>query len=140
VRKKTLWILDFLEPEDTVLQTQSFVSPIKWHIAHTTWFFEHFILKDNLDSYKIFDKDFSFLFNSYYNKVGKFHQKFERGYVSRPTLAKVLDYRKYVDEKIIVLFSNNDHLERLSFPFELGINHEQQHQELILMDIININS
>ena len=138
VRGNTLRIIDFLEPEDTVLQTQPFVSPIKWHIAHTTWFFENFILKDKLIGYKTFDDDFNFLFNSYYNKVGKFHKKFERGNISRPTLSKVLDYREYVDEKITVLLGNSDHLERLSFPLELGINHEQQHQELIMMDILNI--
>ena len=138
VRKNTLSILDLLESEDTVLQTQPFVSPIKWHVAHTTWFFENFILKDNLDNYKSFDADYNFLFNSYYNKVGKFHQKFERGYVSRPTLSKVLDYRKYVDEKITFLYNGRQNLDHLNFPLELGINHEQQHQELILMDILNI--
>ena len=90
VRERTIKIIESLEPEDMVLQTESFVSPTKWHLAHTTWFFEKFILKKNIQSYKEFDKSFDFLFNSYYNQVGKFHNKNKRGNISRPTLKNII--------------------------------------------------
>ena len=119
-----------------VIQTESFVSPIKWHLAHTTWFFENFVLK-NLKNYKIFDKSFNYIFNSYYYSVGRFNPKDMRGCLNRPEIKKIFQYRSYVEKNIceLVLKSNFEKKRRI---FLIGINHEQQHQELILMDILNI--
>ena len=87
VRKKTMELIKNLNPEDMVIQTEPFVSPIKWHLAHTTWFFENFVLK-NLKNYKIFDKSFNYIFNSYYYSVGSFNPKDMRGYLNRPEIKK----------------------------------------------------
>tara|TARA_A100001234_G_scaffold209249_1_gene207925 strand:- start:346 stop:864 length:519 start_codon:yes stop_codon:yes gene_type:complete len=137
VRKKTMELIKNLNPEDMVIQTESFVSPIKWHLAHTTWFFENFVLK-NLKNYKIFDKSFNYIFNSYYYSVGRFNPKDMRGCLNRPEIKKIFQYRSYVEKNIceLVLKSNFDKKKRRIFL--IGINHEQQHQELILMDILNI--
>ena len=138
VRARTIKIIESLESEDMVLQTESFVSPTKWHLAHTTWFFEKFILKKNIKSYLEFDESFNFLFNSYYNQAGEFHNKNKRGNISRPTLKNIISYRKYVDEQVVKFFVGHEAQKKFEFDLELGINHEQQHQELILMDILNI--
>ena len=90
VRKKTMELIKNLNPEDMVIQTESFVSPIKWHLAHTTWFFENFVLK-NLKNYKIFDKSFNYIFNSYYYSVGSFNPKDMRGYLNRPEIKKIFN-------------------------------------------------
>ena len=137
VRKKTMELIKNLNPEDMVIQTESFVSPIKWHLAHTTWFFENFVLK-NLKNYKIFDKSFNYIFNSYYYSVGRFNPKDMRGCLNRPEIKKIFQYRSYVEKNIceLVLKSNFD--KKKMRIFLIGINHEQQHQELILMDILNI--
>ena len=136
-RKKTLYLTKNLTVEDMVIQTNSFVSPIKWHLAHTTWFFENFILK-KIKKYKIFDKSFDFIFNSYYHTVGKFNPKDMRGYLNRPELKKILQYRLHVEKNICDFFSKKDVSEKKKSLLLIGINHEQQHQELILMDILNI--
>ena len=137
VRKKTMELIKNLNPEDMVIQTEPFVSPIKWHLAHTTWFFENFVLK-NFKNYKIFDKSFNYIFNSYYYSVGSFNPKDMRGYLNRPEIKKIFQYRRYVEKNIceLVLKSSLDKKKRRIFL--IGINHEQQHQELILMDILNI--
>ena len=106
-RKKTLYLTKNLTVEDMVIQTNSFVSPIKWHLAHTTWFFENFILK-KIKKYKIFDKSFDFIFNSYYHTVGKFNPKDMRGYLNRPELKKILQYRLHVEKNICDFFSKKD--------------------------------
>ena len=126
--------------EDYVMQTEAGVSPPKWHLAHTTWFFEEFILKDWLSNYQLYDERYPFLFNSYYNSLGQYMDKSSRGMVSRPTLDDVMAFRRHVESAMDELMSNVDDekLPELANLVELGINHEQQHQELFLMDIKNI--
>ena len=136
-REATITIVDNLEPEDMVLQSESFVSPIKWHLAHTTWFFEEFIIKPYTKNFKPYNKSYSYVFNSYYNTVGEFNPKQKRGLLNRPLLKEVFNYREYINKKIIDLLSTKKESD-LRFLIQLGINHEQQHQELILMDIKNI--
>ncbi len=136
-RSVTLELVKNLSAEDMVVQPRDFVSPIKWHLGHTTWFFEKFILIPFHKKYKSFSKDFNFIFNSYYNSAGPFNSRDKRGFLNRPLLDDVLKYRKYVDENLFDFFSK-DKSKSTRFLLELGINHEQQHQELILMDIKNI--
>ena len=118
-----------LEIEDYIPQPVVDVSPPKWNIAHTTWFFEEMILKKHVPHYKVFDEHFGFLFNSYYNSIGDRTQRDHRGDLSRPTVKQVFAYRKYVDEKMAELLAGGvtDDVHDLII---LGLNHEQQHQEL----------
>lgn len=133
VRKHTETICEPLKTEDFVPQPVNFVSPPKWHLAHTTWFFEQFVLKEHLPDYKVFDEDFSFLFNSYYNFVGKRVFRADRGNITRPGVQEVFEYRNYVDMHMQILLQLKS--EELKELLELGLNHEQQHQELLLTDI-----
>ena len=133
VRKHTEKICQPLKTEDFVPQPVNFVSPPKWHLAHTTWFFEQFVLKEHLPDYKVFDDDFSFLFNSYYNFVGKRVFRADRGNITRPGVQEVFEYRAYVDMHMQILLQLKS--EELKELLELGLNHEQQHQELLLTDI-----
>lgn len=119
--------------EDYIPQPVMFISPPKWHLGHTTWFFEEFILNNYYPGYTVFDEDFSFIFNSYYNTVGDRVLRADRGNLTRPSVEKVYNYRKYVDEHMIDLLKN-DSLEIANL-LELGLNHEQQHQELFLTDL-----
>jgi ergothioneine biosynthesis protein EgtB len=123
-----------LETEDYVVQPIVDVSPPKWHLGHTTWFFEEFILKQHLDNYQIFDEDFSFVFNSYYETVGKRVIRSDRGNMSRPSVQMVYEYRKYVTNAIKSLFETQQS-KALNDLLEIGIHHEKQHQELLLTDI-----
>ncbi len=123
-----------LEIEDYVVQPVVDVSPPKWHLGHTTWFFEEFILKPHAPGYRIFDEDFSFVFNSYYESVGKRIVRANRGNLSRPSVEKVYTYRHYVTEAIKSLFEKEQN-EKLLYLLEIGIHHEKQHQELLLTDI-----
>ncbi|MEM1259400.1 MAG: ergothioneine biosynthesis protein EgtB [Bacteroidota bacterium] len=123
-----------LEIEDYVVQPVVDVSPPKWHLGHTTWFFEEFILKPHAMDYKVFDEDFSFVFNSYYETVGKRVVRANRGNLSRPSVKKVYAYRSYVTEAIKNLFENELSKEIYDV-LEIGIHHEKQHQELLLTDI-----
>ena len=125
-----------LEIEDFCLQSMPDASPVKWHLAHTSWFFETFLLEPFVKGYKPFNKNFNYLFNSYYNAVGKQYPRPQRGLQSRPTVAEVFQYRKYVDEQIVELISNH-HPQKsvIEYRLELGLNHEQQHQELMLTDL-----
>ena len=134
VRADTLELCAPLEIEDYIPQPSVDVSPPKWNIAHTTWFFEEMILKKFVNDYKVFDENFGFLFNSYYNSIGTRTKRDNRGDLSRPTVARVFEYRKFVDEKMRDLISKNssDELKEL---IVLGLNHEQQHQELFLTDL-----
>lgn len=133
VRKHTENICFPLKTEDFVPQPVNFVSPPKWHLAHSTWFFEQFVLKEHLADYKVFDDDFSFLFNSYYNTVGKRVFRADRGNITRPGVQEIYEYRAYVDMHMQILLQlKSDELRDL---IELGLNHEQQHQELLLTDI-----
>ena len=123
-----------LLPEDTVIQSMPDCSPTRWHLAHTTWFFETFVLARAFEGYKPFDPVFGYLFNSYYNSVGEQFPREERGLMSRPDLAEVLRYRRHVDGRVEDFLSGESARELLPV-VELGLNHEQQHQELILTDI-----
>ena len=123
-----------LSAEDQVVQSAEYASPTKWHLAHTTWFFEAFILSKYLPLYKIFDAKFEYCFNSYYNNVGPRQPRPQRSLLTRPNAKQVQDYRAYVDENLEKLFDHYNHelSNDLSNLIKLGINHEQQHQELIL--------
>ncbi|MEJ8755493.1 ergothioneine biosynthesis protein EgtB [Pontibacter sp. H259] len=137
IRARTEQICKPLEPEDTVVQPMIDVSPPKWHMAHTTWFFEEFILKPYLPGYKPFHPSYSFLFNSYYNSVGNRVQRSERSTLTRPPLRDIYTYRSHVNEYLTKLLDNPDEaiLAQLLPVLELGLQHEQQHQELLLTDI-----
>jgi ergothioneine biosynthesis protein EgtB len=116
------------------------VSPTKWHIAHVSWFFETFLLQVYLDKYRPFDTHFAHLFNSYYETVGAFHPRPQRGFLSRPTIKEIYAYRAYVDEQMQRLLSQTGHPQRdeIEMRTRVGINHEQQHQELMLTDIKHV--
>lgn len=123
-----------LQIEDYVVQPIVDVSPPKWHLGHTTWFFEEFILKPHKADYVLFDADFAFVFNSYYESVGKRVVRTDRGNLSRPTVAQVYEYRNYVTQHLSELIQDgiSSEIEDL---VEIGIHHEKQHQELLLTDI-----
>ena len=124
-----------LDRDDYMVQATQDTSPPKWHLGHTTWFFEKFILRQFSRNYRQFDERFDYVFNSYYETIGEFVPKPSRSAISRPSLESVLDYRKQVEESLGELLNEQgDNLEALK-RVELGINHEQQHQELLLMDI-----
>ena len=140
IRATTLSLCADLQPEDTVVQSMPDVSPTKWHLAHITWFFEHFVLEPHLPGYKRFDEQFHFLFNSYYYSVGQMHLRTQRGMLSRPTLEEVVSYRAHVDEAIDKLLAKPSGDAALADLVTLGLNHEQQHQELLLTDIKHVLS
>lgn len=124
-----------LETEDYVVQPVADVSPPKWHLGHTTWFWETFVLKPNVPGYRIFHDDFSYVFNSYYETVGKRVLRTDRGNLSRPTVAGVYAYRAYVDEQMSRFLDKAELSPDLYALLDLGLNHEQQHQELLITDI-----
>ncbi|HVW65121.1 MAG TPA: ergothioneine biosynthesis protein EgtB [Nitrosospira sp.] len=134
IRQRTLKLVDKLTPEDQMVQSMPDASPSKWHIAHTTWFFETFILEPHMDRYSPFEARFGSLFNSYYKRLGPHPHRSLRGTFSRPSLDEVLAYRRYVDNAVHTLFMRKASAELLPL-LELGLNHEQQHQELIVTDI-----
>ncbi|MCG8307849.1 MAG: ergothioneine biosynthesis protein EgtB [Cytophagales bacterium] len=119
--------------EDYIPQPVFYISPPKWHLGHTTWFFEEFILKTYYEGYKVFDAEFSYLFNSYYNTVGNRILRPNRGNLTRPSVEKVYKYRAYVDQHMIRLLNKSS--ADIFDLVELGLNHEQQHQELFLTDL-----
>ncbi|NLS11985.1 ergothioneine biosynthesis protein EgtB [Vibrio sp. SM6] len=125
-----------LSTEDYVPQAEAFTSPPKWHLAHTTWFFECFVLKPYAKGYCEFDPTFDFLFNSYYRALGERAIRAQRGIITRPTVAEVYRYRQHVDRAIIQLLNDTPSIESaLEDLITLGIHHEQQHQELLLSDL-----
>lgn len=135
-RKRTEEICSFLEIEDYVVQPIVDVSPPKWHLGHSTWFFEEFVLKKYQPSHKLYDQNSAYVFNSYYESVGEKVVRTDRGNLSRPTVAWVYDYRKYITEAINDLFSIPQELSReILEVLEIGCHHEKQHQELLLTDI-----
>jgi ergothioneine biosynthesis protein EgtB len=154
VRKYTEKLCEPLEIEDYIPQPVVDVSPPKWNIAHTTWFFEEMILKKFVPGYEVFDEQFGFLFNSYYNSIGERTSRDHRGDLSRPTVKRVFEYRKHVDEQMMALLSS-DSVRSVNSAVDksettdntgstegtlkelviLGLNHEQQHQELFLTDL-----
>ena len=109
VRKNSTELCRHLETEDYVVQSMPDVSPTKWHLAHTTWFFEHFILEPCLESYTPFNPDHHYLFNSYYNTVGRQYPRAARGLLSRPTMAEVAEYRQFVDDQMLLLLEEDLH-------------------------------
>ncbi|CAN5216338.1 ergothioneine biosynthesis protein EgtB [soil metagenome] len=140
VRDRTVDLTRTLEPEDFVVQTMPDVSPTKWHLAHTTWFFEHFVLRPNAAGYRPYDERFDYLFNSYYYSVGEMHLRPERGFLSRPTVQSIVEFREYVDEAMSALLDSVDDDSDVARLTTLGLNHEQQHQELLLTDIKHVFS
>ena len=126
-----------LSPEDCMLQSMEEASPVKWNLAHTTWFFETFILAPHADGYRPFHREFSYLFNSYYNRIGDMHPRPKRGVLSRPPLDTVLSYRAHVNEALTRLVERADAalLEKIAPLLVLGCAHEEQHQELLLTDL-----
>jgi ergothioneine biosynthesis protein EgtB len=137
VRQLSEWICQPLAIEDYGIQSMPDVSPPKWHLAHTTWFFETFLLIPHLAGYQVFHPQFGYLFNSYYEAVGQRHPRPQRGLLSRPTVQEVYRYRAYVDAAMRSLLSQSldPNVESLVI---LGLHHEQQHQELLLTDIKHI--
>jgi ergothioneine biosynthesis protein EgtB len=142
VRAFSVSLCEGLETEDYVVQSMPDVSPTKWHLAHTSWFFEQFILTPHMPGYQPLDPGYLFLFNSYYVHAGERHCRAQRGYISRPTVEEVFAYRRHVDERMSELLANADAtlLDTLHPLVELGINHEQQHQELMLTDLKHVFS
>jgi ergothioneine biosynthesis protein EgtB len=140
VRDATLALCGTLAPEDTVAQSMPDASPTKWHLAHTTWFFEQFLLAHFDPGYRRFREGWDFLFNSYYQSVGPMHSRPQRGLLTRPTLEEVVDYRAHVDGAMHALLQRYGDDFELQARVVLGLNHEQQHQELLLTDIQHLFS
>lgn len=143
IRQVTRALAAPLSAEDCAIQSMPDASPVKWHLAHTTWFFETFVLEPHCLAYRAFDPAYRVLFNSYYNAIGDKPPRPERGLLSRPGLEEVLAYRQHVDEAMLALL---DRAPLTPLPaavtdlVELGLNHEQQHQELILTDVKHLLS
>ena len=136
VRAQSVALVQPLLPEDTVVQPSLDVSPPKWHLAHTTWFWETMLLQQFLPGYEVFHPEYAFLFNSYYNSLGSRVNRADRGTLSRPPLADVYRYRAYVDEHMATLLARLAELPAAATELvELGLHHEQQHQELLATDI-----
>ncbi|TVR97555.1 MAG: ergothioneine biosynthesis protein EgtB [Rhodospirillales bacterium] len=142
VRLQTEALAEPMAPEDQVVQSMPDCSPAKWHLAHVTWFFETFLLISHLPGYEPKHPAYAYLFNSYYEAAGARHPRPERGLITRPTVGEVADYRAHVTEAMIRLLDQADEQTWTAVAplVELGIHHEQQHQELLLMDILNLFS
>lgn len=137
VRQETENLCQPLAVEDYVIQAMADVSPAKWHLAHVSWFFETFILQTFFPGYHSFNSYYQQLFNSYYESLGEYFPRAQRGLLSRPTVQQVYDYRHHIDNHLLELLDKVEEQQLLKFKFvmELGLQHEQQHQELLLMDI-----
>ena len=140
VRNFSELLCEPLVAEDYVIQSMPDVSPTKWHLAHTSWFFETFLLKPHFADYRAFHADFEFLFNSYYNSVGERHCRPKRGLVSRPTVDETYQYRAYVDRHMeqLIETARGEKWQVLQPLLTLGLHHEQQHQELMQTDIKHV--
>jgi len=140
IRTWTVALVEPLEVEDCVVSSMPDVSPTKWHLAHTSWFFETFVLAEHAPDYRSPDPRYAYLFNSYYVQAGERHCRAQRGLATRPTLVQVLNYRRHVDEAVLDLLErigdDADHPARALI--DLGLQHEQQHQELLLTDIKHV--
>jgi ergothioneine biosynthesis protein EgtB len=150
--KRARWIEDYrrvrgeterraapLSPEDQIIQSMPDASPIKWHRAHTTWFFETFLVQPNVPTYKAFDERFAFLFNSYYVAAGPRHARPKRGLITRPNAAEVAAYRAHVDAAVerLIADAGSAAWPEIARILEIGLNHEEQHQELMLTDVLH---
>jgi len=140
VRSATRALAAPLSPEDCAAQSMPDASPVKWHLAHTSWFFETFVLDRERPDYEPFDPAFRILFNSYYNRVGPQHARPARGLLTRPDLDTVLAYRRHVDEGMAALLSAGALAPETREVVEIGLQHEQQHQELLLTDVLHLFS
>ena len=140
LRSLTVSLTSTLVAEDTVVQSMPDVSPTKWHLAHVTWFFERFILETQVTGYRRHNDQLDYLFNSYYYTAAQMHARPCRGLVSRPTFVEILDYRKHVDDAMCRLLQDRSSEDSIVFLTTLGLNHEQQHQELLLTDIKHVFS
>ncbi len=142
VRDFTESLCQTLAPEDCVVQSMPDVSPTKWHLAHTSWFFETFILKVWMPSYETVVPEYAYLFNSYYNAAGEMHRRDLRGLISRPTVEETYKFRRSIDSQIEELLASADDelLNEMEPVFIIGLHHEQQHQELLVTDIKNVFS
>ncbi len=137
VRAETERRAALLSAEDQVVQSMPDASPTKWHRAHVTWFFEEFLLRKFAPGYKVFDKRFGYLFNSYYVSAGPRHARPQRGMITRPGAAEVSAYRAHVDLAVAELIGSTNNFAPLASIIAIGLNHEQQHQELLLTDILH---
>ena len=137
VRRHTEDLAAPLSAEDQTVQSMPDVSPTKWHRAHTTWFFEAFVLGPHRPGYETHDPAFAFLFNSYYEGLGERHPRPQRGLLTRPGIAEVAAYRRHVDAAVVDLLDSEPGPE-VEGLVELGLHHEQQHQELLAMDIKHV--
>src|SRR6266576_3127498 len=128
-----------LTPEDQLIQSMAAASPAKWHRANPTWFFEQFLLGEHCEGYKPFHPDFAYLFNSYYVSAGPRHARHQRGHLTRPSADEVTAYRRHVDAAVVKFFheAGEATLKSIAALVEVGLNHEQQHQELMLTDILH---
>jgi ergothioneine biosynthesis protein EgtB len=138
VRARTLELCDGLSPEDCGAQSMTEASPIKWHLAHTSWFFETFVLAPSVAGFRPFHPEFSYLFNSYYNAIGERVARSRRGLIARPSLDEVIEYRRHVDGRVRNLLDREQEID--GGVLELGCHHEEQHQELILTDLKHLLS
>jgi ergothioneine biosynthesis protein EgtB len=138
-RRYTLDLISGLSPEDCQAQSMNDASPVKWHLAHVTWFYEVMVLKAAEPDFQYWNPEFAVLFNSYYNGVGDKHPRHQRGLLTRPTLLEVLEWRSNIEARITALLQTNASPE-LATLIEIGIHHEQQHQELLLTDIQHLFS
>jgi ergothioneine biosynthesis protein EgtB len=139
VRQTSEGLCQVLSDADATVQSMPDASPAKWHLAHTTWFFETMMLRPNLQGYRVFDESFNFLFNSYYETIGDRHPRPKRGMLTRPSLETILAYREHVDAGVQRLLQKTPSANLIEL-LELGCNHEQQHQELLLTDILHLFS
>ena len=135
VRDQSCALCAPLAAEDFIVQSMPDASPAKWHLAHTTWFFERFVLREAIRDYAPYDERYEYLFNSYYDAVGERHPRPARGMLTRPTVDEIFDYRRCIDERMQDLLGSGALTAELAARTELGINHEQQHQELLLTDL-----
>ena len=142
VRAQTLALAQPLTAEDQQVQSMADASPTKWHLAHTTWFFETFVLAPHVKGFAPFDESFGYLFNSYYESVGPRHPRPSRGLLTRPALERVRAWRAHVDAALVAFLADaSEEAYAAAAPMiELGVHHEEQHQELILMDILHLFS
>ena len=135
IRQYTESICNSLAPDDFSVQPIDYVSPPKWHLGHTTWFFEQFVLAVYKKDYKLFSEDFAYCFNSYYNNIGDRILRVNRGNMTRPTIADVFEYRNYVNTNLSELLIHEELTDEAKDVLEIGLQHEQQHQELLCYDI-----